>query len=123
MKIIIDFENENATWLHEVLVDISKDLKLIYKQNQKIMATIEQFESALNRIDTATTSIANQLRDLKDQISNQGLSADVEANVLARLETAATQLEAVGKSVENPVPEPTPADQPGGGSDNPGSTL
>jgi hypothetical protein len=92
----------------DLLVEIFKELKLINKQNVKIMATIEQFESALSRIDTATTNIANQLRDLKDQIANQGLSADVEANVLARLETAATQLEAVGTSVENPVPPVEP---------------
>lgn len=74
------------------------------------MATLAQFETALTRIDTATTAIAQQLRDLKDQVTNAGLSADVEAQVLSRLETAATQLEAVGQSVENPVPpvEPTP---------------
>lgn len=68
------------------------------------MASLEQFETALSRIDAATTNIANQLRDLRDQIANQGLPADVESTVLTRLETAATQLEAVGQSVENPVP-------------------
>lgn len=74
------------------------------------MATIEQFESALSRIDAATTNIANQLRDLKDQIANQGLSAEVEANVLSRLETAASQLEQVGQSVENPTPDVPPTE-------------
>lgn len=109
MKIIIEhiIKLDNSGGWGDILVDMYKDIKLIQKQNQKIMATIEQFESALSRIDTATTNIANQLRDLKDQIANQGLSADVEASVLGRLETAATQLEAVGQSVENPVP-PTP---------------
>lgn len=69
------------------------------------MSKQEQFESVLSRIDTATTKIADQLRELKDQIANQGLPAEVEDQVLARLETAATQLEAVGASPENPVPD------------------
>src|SRR5688572_2070198 len=101
---------ETGNGYGDVLVEIAMDLELIYKQNQIIMASIEQFESAVSRIDTATNNIANQLRDLKDELANQGLPADVEATVLSRLETAATQLEQVGASVENPVPEP----QPGG---------
>jgi chromosome segregation ATPase len=87
------------------VIQLLKELKT---QNKKIMASLEQFESALSRIDTATTNIANQLRDLKDQIANQGLPADVENTVLSRLETAATQLEQVGQSVENPVPPVEP---------------
>lgn len=94
---------------HNLLHNVFQILKSIKHQNQKIMATIEQFEAALTRIDTATTNIANQLRDLKDQIANQGLSTEVEESVLGRLETAATQLEAVGQSVETPVgPEEEP---------------
>jgi chromosome segregation ATPase len=89
--------------VHHHYINKKVNLKL-----DKIMADLAQFEAALSRIDTATTNIANQLRDLKDQIANQGLSAEVEAQVLTRLETAASQLEQVGTSVENPVPtEPT----------------
>jgi ABC-type transporter Mla subunit MlaD len=88
------------------LASVNSKLDQIINLNKTQMATLEQFESALNRIDTATTGIADQLRDLKEQLTNAGLSADVEAQVLSRLETAATQLEAVGTSVENPVPEP-----------------
>jgi septal ring factor EnvC (AmiA/AmiB activator) len=86
--------------------DLTKLVKQILTQTTKMAATIEQFESALNRIDTATTNIAQQLRDLKEQIANQGLPAELEQQVLTRLETSATQLEAVGTSVENPVPNP-----------------
>ena len=85
--------------------DVIKLLRKILNINENIMAKQEQFESVLSRIDTATNKIAEQLRALKDQISNQGLPGDVEDQVLARLETAATQLEAVGASPENPVPE------------------
>jgi septal ring factor EnvC (AmiA/AmiB activator) len=84
------------------VIQLLKELK---SQNKKIMADLAQFEAALTRIDAATTKIADQLRELRDQIANQGLPADVETTVLARLETAATQLEAVGASPENPAPE------------------
>ena len=103
MKLTIDV-NFNVRGQNES--EVLELLNKIIKQNTKMAASIEQFESALARIDTATTNIAVQLRDLKDQIANQGLSADVESQVLSRLETAATQLEAVGTSVENPVPNP-----------------
>jgi hypothetical protein len=104
MRIVIEHIVKFDSGYGDVLVDILKEIKFLNKQNVKIMADIQQFEAALNRIDTATTNIAQQLRDLKDQIANGGLSAEVEATVLGRLETAATQLEAVGQSVENPVP-------------------
>lgn len=86
--------------------ELEKKLNKIISFNKHIMATLEAFETALSRIDTATTNIAEQLRELKEQVTNAGLSAEVEAQVLSRLETAATQLEAVGASVENPVPDP-----------------
>ncbi len=93
------------------------EIKSINDKTRKIMATVEQFEAALSRIDTATTNIASELQSLKDQIANQGLPSDVEANVLARLDAAATKLEGIGGNVENPVP-----DEPGTGTD-PNATL
>jgi DNA repair ATPase RecN len=101
MRITVDV-NINVKGQNES--EVLELLNKIIKQNSKMAATIEQFVSALDRIDTATTNIAQQLRDLKDQIANQGLPADLEDQVLSRLETSATQLEAVGTSVENPVP-------------------
>lgn len=91
------------------------EIKSINDKTNKIMATIEQFESALSRIDSATTNIANELQSLKDQIANQGLPGDVEANVLARLDAAATKLEGIGKTPENPVPDETGTTDPNAG--------
>jgi hypothetical protein len=101
MRLTIDV-NFNVIGQNES--EVLELLNKIIKQNTKMAATVEQFESALDRIDTATTNIANQLRALKDQIANQGLPAELETRVLTRLETSANQLEAVGQSVENPVP-------------------
>jgi hypothetical protein len=81
---------------------------VIIKNQNKIMATLEQFEAALARIDAATTDIAADIQSLKDQIAGAGLPADVENSVLSRLDTIAGQLEAIGGSVENPVPAPEP---------------
>lgn len=102
MKLTIDL-NVNVKQVQESeLLKILKELKIL---NLQIMAKQEQFDAVLTRIDAATNKIADQLRALKDQIANQGLPGDVEDAVLARLETAATQLEAVGASPENPVPD------------------
>lgn len=125
MKIIIDFENgQSADWFHELLVEISKDLKLINKQNNKIMATIEErFNDVVTKMDTATNRLADQIRDLKGQLTNQGLPAAKEEAILARMEGIANNLDQIGKDPENPIPEPTPAPEGGGGNDNTGSTL
>lgn len=92
----------------DVLHNVFTLTKSIHNKTTSIMATIEQFETALARIDTATTNIADELRALKEQIAGQGLSAEVEANVLARLEAKAQQLEDMSQTVENPVPEVPP---------------
>lgn len=68
------------------------------------MATLAEFQQALDRINAATTDIAGDIQSLKDQIAGQGLPADVENQVLGQLNDIATKLEAIGQSVENPVP-------------------
>lgn len=82
----------------------------IIKNQETIMATLAQFEAALARIDAATTDIAADLQALKDQIAGAGLSSEVESEVLAKLEAAASKLEGIGGSVENPVPDETTPD-------------
>lgn len=62
------------------------------------MVTETQFQEVVTRIDNATNAIAEQLRQIKEELANAGLSAEVEASVFAQLESAATKLEAVGKT-------------------------
>ncbi len=77
------------------------------------MASLEQFRTALQRIDTATTAIAERIRALEDQIRNSGIPAETENQLVTELESFATSLEQMGRSPENPVPnEPPPAPQP-----------
>ncbi|HYH16735.1 MAG TPA: hypothetical protein VD794_16000 [Flavisolibacter sp.] len=61
------------------------------------MATVEQFQTILTRIDAATNQYAVDLQSLKNQIAGQGLSADVEESVLSQLSALADKMEAVGK--------------------------
>lgn len=69
----------------------------IHNQNVTIMATEEQFLALIQRIDTATDGVAAELRALKDEIKNSGMSKEKEDSVLNKLESTATKLEAVGK--------------------------
>ena len=70
---------------------------------QTIMATQEQFEAVLSRIDTATTDIAADIRSLKEPITNAGLTQEIEDMILSKLDAAATKLEGIG--AETPPPE------------------
>lgn len=74
------------------------------------MATEQDFLTSLGRIDAATDNIAADLRALADQIAGGGLSSTIEGSVLAKLNDAATKLEAVAATTPDgePTPEPTP---------------
>lgn len=67
------------------------------------MATLEQFQGILTRIDSATTNIAADIRKIKDQITGQGLPSDVEEDILAQLEAKAVALESI--AAETPEDE------------------
>jgi hypothetical protein len=69
----------------------------IHNQNALIMATNEQFEALLTRIDLGTNRVAQELRDIKEELKNMGLSKADEDRIVARLDNAATKLESVGK--------------------------
>jgi hypothetical protein len=103
---------------HDVLIEISKDLKLIYKQNQKIMADLQLHLDALKKIDDATTAagaevtrIGERITALEEAIKNAGLNAEQEAQLLAHTQgigdkavALADALTQMGKTPENPVP-------------------
>jgi hypothetical protein len=84
--------------------------RIEHKLNQLMALTEQQFNEVLNRIDTATTGIANKITALQDEIKGAGLPASVEESVLAKLGNLATTLEGLAKDPENPTPE-TPAEE------------
>jgi hypothetical protein len=91
---------------------LGKVLSIVNQTNSNIktiMGKVQDFDAVLGRIDAATSAIAAEITDLKTQIQGNGLSDDVEAAVLAKLDAAATKLEGIGKADTTPVtPEPTP---------------
>ena len=93
---------------------VSRQFDCVNFKLEKIMAEQENFESVLNRIDDATNNVAADLRRIKDMIEGQGLPASVEDQILARLENAASKLEAVAAEMPE---EPEQPEEPGEGNE------
>ena len=59
----------------------------IYKNQLKVMATLQDFQNAINSIDTATTNISAY-------VQGTGMSATEQSQALASLNEAITKLHA-----------------------------
>jgi hypothetical protein len=77
---------------------------LIAKTNKLMADSSAQFTAVMQKIDTATTAIAERIRKAEEAVLNGGLPAEKEQEILAQLSGLADSLEAMGKSPENPVP-------------------
>lgn len=77
------------------------------------MATKDQVDHLVSRLDTATNTVAATLKDLRDKLAAGGLTAEEEAAAITSLDGAIARLESLGADPGNPVPEEPPA----GGSD------
>lgn len=106
---ISDLQDVLQTALHPITVQL-----------QEIMATLTQFQDALTRINTATSSVAAVLLQIRDKVAqletNAGISANEETSVVNQLSGIATSLEDMAKTPENPVPTEPPT---GGGETTP----
>jgi chromosome segregation ATPase len=84
---------------------VSRTLEQILTQLEALMARATDLDAKLDRINTATNNIAEDIRNLKGQIGTGMTQAEVDA-VNDRLETTATALEAI--AVATPDVPPTP---------------
>lgn len=75
---------------------ISNNQKTIMTQNEQVLAYAA-------RIDAGTNEVANDLKNLRAQLAEQGVTGEA----LAALDAAAVKLEATGKDPET-TPETTP---------------
>lgn len=90
------------------------------EMKELLMSKFKSVNDALTRIDEATTAVASELRDLKNQIA-EGMTPSEARAVQDRAEQLATHLEGIGKDESNPTPEipppvtpePTPESTPG----------
>lgn len=76
----------------------------IEANTEEIMATQLEFDAALGALDAATNDIAADIAALKAQIAGGGLTAEQEADVLAKLDAAAAKLTGLAADPANPVP-------------------
>lgn len=78
------------------------------------MATQEQVDAALGRLNAATTAAGAKITSLKDQLAqalaDKGLSGGAEDALLAQLGQVADALTAMAADVADPVPVPVPGE-------------
>ena len=93
---------------------ISEKLDLLTQKLELFMTKAqEQFDALMARLDTVTNDIAADYQKLLDEIQNNTVSPESIAAANANI----AKLEALGASVENPVPE-----NPDGGTGETGET-
>jgi hypothetical protein len=105
---LLNQSDGKLTAIQEIVQDIKQ------KQEKFIMATEQEFNDVLARIDAAEASVKSEVDKqkaeivaLQEQIKGLGLSADVEASILGKLNAQASFLEAL-----IPVVEPAPTEPP-----------
>lgn len=83
-----------------LLHDVHGRLVELTEQGRQIVTNNERIAAALERIDTATNNVAADIKNIKDELAAKG----VDPALLERLDTAATTLEGIAASTEDPVP-------------------
>jgi len=76
-------------------------LEQLKHQEKLLMAISDKEQKLLDRFDAATTKIAAELKDLKDQVKNSGASTD---EIDAAFDAKIAQLEALGSDPNQPIP-------------------
>lgn len=76
------------------------------------MASKDQFDALVSRLDAASNKLAATLQELRDKLAAGGMTAEEEAAAVATLDNSIKALEALGADPENPVPEPEPEPEP-----------
>lgn len=117
LRMILNRETFTIGDLETVVAPIVQRVSAIQTNLGAIMATLAEFQTALSRIDTATTTAAAVLKEVRDRVAeletSAGISADDEASVLTQLDQVAAALEQMAQTPEEPVPvEPVPPVEP-----------
>lgn len=120
----------------DVLVEISKDLKLIYKQNEKIMANITELTQKVDSLQTQVTDLTDAVNTEQQQVTDainglnqsitelQGMIADggttEQRQALAdKLTKISTDLQAAKEDLASTIAD-TPTGEEGPISPTPG---
>lgn len=88
----------------EILERVEAVHNKLVELGAEIMASMEQFQAALQQVDQETTRIGNYIQQLLEQLNRTDLTDAQEEQLLAAIGAAADRLRSVGTTVENPVP-------------------
>jgi len=102
------FRSQNTTILHE--------LRNIRNMMEALLANQQQMQAAIDRLNQATSKVAERLRKLAEDLANSGMSSTDEDAAVASLNQLADSLDQMGQDPENPVPVEPGEDTTGGGS-------
>jgi ABC-type transporter Mla subunit MlaD len=71
VRILLQGKNGHSiNGLHEVLIEISKDIKIIQKQNQSIMANITELTQKVDALQTQVTDLTEAVNTEQQQITD-----------------------------------------------------
>lgn len=108
----VRFHPSNGNGFGEVLVEISKDLKLLYKQNQLIIMKQSELAEQMNeqtakiaKIGTESTKTLEKVALLEEALNNQD-------NVSPELQAAFDNLKAQVTVVDDLIPDVPPIEPP-----------
>lgn len=105
---------EDRTALAAVTTGIAVLNESVQQLKETIMASQAQFDAAFQRINTATNTVADLLRKYAEDKRSGGMTEEQENAALKQFEQAASSLEQMGQSQQDPVPqEPPPVDTTG----------
>jgi HAMP domain-containing protein len=76
------------------------------------MATKQQFDDAMNLLNTATSAAGAKIVELRDKLAAGGLTPAEEQAVLDQIGEVATSLNGMAQDPSNPVPIPVPEPTP-----------
>lgn len=80
----------------------------LVEMKEQAMTTAQQMNDALERVNQATTKIAELIRKLIEQQQTGGMTEEEETAVQTKLLAAADALEKMAGSAEDPVPQEPP---------------
>lgn len=90
------------------LKPMAKGLIDVNHKLEKLMALVDDLKTGMEKINKATTKVANRLTELTAQLRDSSLSDAEKTEVLGQIDEIAGHLDEMGQNPTEPVP-PEPA--------------
>lgn len=96
--------DETIGGVNRRLDTILTQLRALGVQGDRLLMASKDMLDTLDKIDTSTNAIADEITALKNKVATGMSQADVDA-VQARLDAAAAKLQGIAADPDNPVPQ------------------